>query len=274
MMLEQKRVTSSDGTSLAVYESGTDGGPVVVAVHGYPDNHSVWDGLAAALADTCRVITYDVRGAGASDVPSSQAGYRVALLIDDLVAVLDAVAPDTSVHLVAHDWGSMQSWSALADPRLRGRVATFTSISGPSLQHARVWLRGIIRKPGPRLRQLAHSYYTVLFQLPRLPELAVQRGLIDRAIGKRSRADQTNGINLYRANMLAGMHRTVPPRIDVPVQVLAPEDDPFVTPALAVEAPAPFVPDLHTHVIPGEHWIVKKNPDVIAGYVREFISSR
>lgn len=267
-----KRVQGSDGTGIAVYESGSPDGPVVVAVHGYPDDHSVWDGLAAALADSCRVITYDVRGAGASDVPASQAGYRIALLIDDLVAVLDAVAPHTGVHLVAHDWGSIQSWPALADPRLRDRVATFTSISGPSLQHARVWLRGITRKPAPRLRQLAHSYYTLLFQLPRLPELAVRRGVIDRAVGRRSHADQANGINLYRANMLAGMRRTVPPRIEIPVQVLAPDADPFVTTALATEAPAPFVADLHTHVIPGEHWIVKKHPDVIARYVREFIS--
>jgi pimeloyl-ACP methyl ester carboxylesterase len=269
-----RRVTSSDGISIAVYESGHSDGQVVVAVHGYPDDHSVWDGLAAALADTCRVVTYDVRGAGASDVPTSQAGYRVALLIDDLVAVVDAVAPDSQVHLVAHDWGSMQSWPALADPRLRGRVATFTSISGPSLDYARVWLRGITRKPGPRLRQLAHSYYTMLFQLPRLPELAVRRGLIDRSVGKRNRADELNGLNLYRANMLAAARRTVPARVDLPVQVLAPADDPFVTTNLATEAPAPFVADLHTRVIPGEHWVVKKHPELIAGFVREFIGAR
>jgi pimeloyl-ACP methyl ester carboxylesterase len=269
-----RRITSADGISLAVYESGRDTGPVVVAVHGYPDNHTVWDGVVAALGDTCRVVTYDVRGAGASDVPTSQAGYRVALLIDDLVAVLDAVAPDTPVHLLAHDWGSMQSWRALADPRLRGRIATYTSISGPSLDYARVWLRGITRKPGPRLRQLAHSYYTMLFQLPRLPELAVQRGLIDRSVGKRDRADELNGINLYRANMFAAMRGRVPSRVDVPVQVLAPADDPFVTTQLATEAPAPFVADLHTHVIPGGHWVVKKNPELIAGFVREFIGSR
>ena len=273
-MLTQTRVTSSDGISLAVYESGTDTGPVVVAVHGYPDNHSVWDGLAGALGDTCRVITYDVRGAGASDVPASQAGYRVALLIDDLVAILDAVAPDAQVHLVAHDWGSMQSWVALGDPRLRGRVATFTSISGPSLQHARVWLRGITRNPGPRLRQLAHSYYTLLFQLPRLPELAVRRGVVDRAVGTRCRDDELNGINLYRANMLTGLHRTVPPRIDIPVQVLAPQHDPFVTTELATEGPAPFVADLRTRVIAGGHWVVRNSPEVIAGYVRDFIRAR
>jgi pimeloyl-ACP methyl ester carboxylesterase len=194
-----------------------------------------------------------------------------------VLAVLDAVAPARPVHLLGHDWGSVQAWAALSDPRLAGRIASFTSVSGPSLEHARVWLRGITRRPGPRLRQLAHSYYIVMFQLPRLPEFAVRRGLVDRAVGKRPHADQLNGLNLYRANMISSMkggtNGTSPRRIDLPVQVLAPADDPFVTPALATEAPAPFVADLQTRVISGEHWIVKRNPDLVAGYVRDFVSA-
>ena len=43
-------VTSADGTRIAVHESGNPGGPVLVAVHGYPDNHTVWDGVVAQLA--------------------------------------------------------------------------------------------------------------------------------------------------------------------------------------------------------------------------------
>src|SRR6476469_8100867 len=125
------RARSADGTTLAVYESGTEDGPVVVAVHGYPDDHTVWDGVVAALADTFRVVTYDVRGAGASDVPASRAGYRMPHLVDDLFAVLDHVGEP--VHLLGHDWGSIQCWPALTDPRARGRISGFTSISGPSL---------------------------------------------------------------------------------------------------------------------------------------------
>ena len=178
-------------------------GPVIVAVHGYPDDHSVWDGLTALLADDHRVVRYDVRGAGASDVPPSRAGYRMPHLVDDLFAVIDHVGEP--VHLVGHDWGSIQSWPALTDPRAHGRIRGFTSISGPSLEHATVWLRGLRRDPRSRLRQLAHSYYTLLFQLPALPELAVRRGLMDRVVGPRSHADQANGVNLYRANMFGAL---------------------------------------------------------------------
>ncbi|HEY8300449.1 MAG TPA: alpha/beta fold hydrolase [Jatrophihabitans sp.] len=260
------RVRSADGTTLAVHDTG-GAGPVIVAVHGYPDDHTVWDGLTALLADDCRVVRYDVRGAGASDVPATRAGYRMPQLVDDLFAVLDHVGEP--VHLLGHDWGSIQCWPALTDPRARGRITGFTSISGPSLEHAAVWLRGVRRNPRPRLRQLAHSYYTLLFQLPALPELAVRRGLIDRAVGPRSHADQANGVNLYRANMFAAMRSGRPGRIEVPVHVIAPTGDPFVTPPLATEAPRPFVADLRTDLLPGGHWVVKDDPRPVAALVRQ-----
>jgi pimeloyl-ACP methyl ester carboxylesterase len=265
-----RRVTSADGTQLAVYEAGS--GPLVVAVHGYPDNHSVWDALAAELGVEFRVITYDVRGAGASAVPGSVRGYRIPHLVDDLVAVIDAVGAGQSVHLVGHDWGSVQTWPALTDPRLDGRITGFTSISGPSLDHAAAWLRNIRHDPRARLAQLAHSYYTLLFQIPRLPEAAINRGVLDRAVGRRDRSDAINGLNLYRANMFDRLRRPRPAMIDVPVTVIAPQDDPFVTPRFAAEAPAPFVRDLSTQVVPGGHWIVAKQPAAVAEQVRSSLA--
>jgi pimeloyl-ACP methyl ester carboxylesterase len=215
-------------------------------------------------------VTYDVRGAGASDAPADKSGYRIPLLVDDLYAVLDKVAPGRPVHLLGHDWGSVQSWPALTDPRATGRIRTFTSISGPSLEHATIWLRSRGANAGARLRQLGHSYYTLLFQMPRLPEFAIRRGIFDRAVGKRSHSDQANGLNLYRANMFAALRAGRPPRIDIPVQVIAPGGDPFVTAVFATEAPAPFVPKLTTRLIEGEHWVVKSNPGLIADLVRNF----
>lgn len=268
-----KRVRSSDGTRLAVHETGTADAPVLVCVHGYPDDHTVWDGLAAQLTGEFRVVCYDVRGAGASDVPATTSGYRIPLLVDDLFAVLDDVAPGQPVHLVGHDWGSVQLWPALSDPRAKDRIRTFTSISGPSLDHAAVWLRSRKANVRARLRQLGHSYYTLLFQLPRVPELAIRRGLFDRAVGRRPQSDQTNGLNLYRANMFAALRGPQPPQIDIPVQVIAPGGDPFVTSVFAAEAPAPFVPNLKLRLIEGGHWVVKDDPALIAGFVRNFAAA-
>ncbi|MBW8751822.1 MAG: alpha/beta fold hydrolase, partial [Propionibacteriales bacterium] len=211
-------VTSTDGVRLAVHESGDPGGPVLVAVHGYPDNHHVWDRMAAAL-DDFRVVTYDIRGAGESDKPTERAAYRIEQLGDDLLAVLDAVSPDGPVHLLGHDWGSMQLWEPLSDPRLQGRVATFTSISGPSPDYAGAWLRDRSHL-GSSVRQVLASTYMVIFQVPRLPEAVLRRAPVGRVIGRsfrRSAADKTNGINLYRANMPSRVRRPRPARLEVPV---------------------------------------------------------
>ena len=225
-------VCSADGTRLAVHRAGTEG-PALVAVHGFPDNHTVWDGVVAELAGAFRVATYDVRGTGASDKPRQRAAYRQERLTDDLAAVVEAVCPDSEpVHLLGHDWGSVQVWPALTDPRLAGRVASFTSISGPSLDHAAAWLRRGHRHSRAAARQLAHSWYTLAFQLPVLPEAvfgsdAGVRGLARAGVPhpRRGAPEVRNGIQLYRANMVGRLARPTPRQIDVPVQVLAPRDD-------------------------------------------------
>lgn len=107
----RERRVASTGLSLAVREYGdlsaAPGGRHVVLVHGYPDSQDMWEPVALRLAgDGMHVVTYDVRGAGASDVPAAKADYRIERLVDDLVAVLDATVPaGQPAHLVGHDWG-------------------------------------------------------------------------------------------------------------------------------------------------------------------------
>src|SRR5689334_16894269 len=107
-MAETRRWVDSGGLRLAVRVTGDPGRPTVLLVHGYPDNSAVWDGVVARLAGRFRVVRYDVRGHGESDAPPDRAGYRMRHLAADLVAVVRATSPDTPVHLVAHDWGSIQ----------------------------------------------------------------------------------------------------------------------------------------------------------------------
>lgn len=275
-------IAASDGVQLAVYVDGDpDAASTVLAVHGYPDNASMWDPVAGLLAADHRVVRYDVRGMGRSTAPPSRAGYRLERLADDARAVLDAVAPDRPLHLLGHDWGSVQGWYFLTNPRLAGRIASFTSISGPSLEQVRPWLLDELRsgRPGPVLRQLAHSAYIPFFLLPVLPELGWRSGLIDRLLGRRPAAatsphalpDQLHGLELYRANLRG--HRTGRPRpVDVPVQVLAPTRDRFVGPELQLGAPARYVRRLSVRTVDAGHWLPVSRPEVVAAAVTEFIA--
>ena len=265
-----RRIRCTDGVELAVYESGPAGAPTIVAVHGFPDDHTVWDRVLPRLAGQFRVVTYDVRGAGASDRPRPVAAYRLSQLVEDLAAVVDAASPDAPVHLVGHDWGSIQSWPAVTDERLATRIATFTSISGPSLDYAARWLRG--RSPAA-LRQLVHSYYVGIFQLPMVPEFVIRRGWLDRLIeddAPRTQADEINGLQLYRANVLGRLRRPRPVPVGLPVQLIVPERDSAVTPAFAIESARPWVADLAVHRVPAGHWVPREQPGVVADLIRAF----
>lgn len=144
-----RRTVHSAGVDLAVFEQGDPAAPTVLLVHGYPDTHRVWDDVAEDLAADHHVVRYDVRGAGESSVPAGRAEYRLELLAADLFAVADAVSPDRPVHVVAHDWGSLQSWEAVTEPGAERRLASYTTMSGPCLDHMGHWIRYRLRRPTP-----------------------------------------------------------------------------------------------------------------------------
>lgn len=254
---------------------------MLVCVHGYPDNAGLWEAVAGELAGEFRVVAYDVRGAGASGEPREKAAYHLDRLEEDFVAVLDAVSPDQPVHVLAHDWGSIQAWHFVTSERLRGRVASFVSISGPSLDHAGYFFR--TRRPlGQALRQLLHSWYIFYFHLPWIPEHGWRSGWAHRVFsrlerageerapetGERSLGDYVNGLNLYRANVLRRLLRPEARRTDVPVLAVSPEGDAFVTTPLQTDV-ARWAPNLTTRVVRGGHWMPRNDPGLVARLVRE-----
>jgi pimeloyl-ACP methyl ester carboxylesterase len=276
----------SDGVLLATWRSGEIGAPVVF-VHGYPDTHEVWDRVVARLADRFRCVTYDVRGAGASDAPPGRAGYRLARLRSDLAAVLDSHFPAEPVHLVAHDWGSIQAWDAVvrerSEARLHGRIASYTTISGPCLHHADAFVAAARRGGWARRRealgQLRHSWYAYAFHVPVLPDLLLGRyvgSLMPRADRSRSRfagtlnRDAVNGLELYRANIFT-TREPVPggPRTSVPVQLVVPLRDAYITEPFVRDV-GRFAPDLTRVEIDAGHWVPTSHPDELAACIAAF----
>ncbi len=135
-------ITASDGVTLAAhrYTEIDPQRPTILAIHGWPDNHHVWDGVAEQLSQRYNFVAYDVRGAGESSCPASRSGYRFEQLVSDIGVVIDSLGVG-QVHLLAHDWGSIQTWAAVTDGSVMGKIASFTSISGPHLQYAGKFLR-------------------------------------------------------------------------------------------------------------------------------------
>jgi pimeloyl-ACP methyl ester carboxylesterase len=290
--VKHRYVDTSDGVRLAVQERGNADAPTVLCVHGFPDDHRVWDGVANDLVPALRVITFDVRGSGASGKPRRIKDYRLDQLADDIGRVIDAVSPGQPVHLLGHDWGSVQAWHAATEPAHRHRIASLTSVSGPCLDHVPYWVRSRLAA-GPRgWKDLAGQWksplYMGFFQIPWIAPLACRLGLVDGTIalaahfetgsrpvhGASGRAsDNRGGLKIYTANLLPRLLRPQQRHTDMPVQVLTPRRDIFITPASQIDI-SRWAADSQVHEVEGGHWVPAFNPAVIADRVRSFITER
>jgi pimeloyl-ACP methyl ester carboxylesterase len=78
-----------NGVKLAFSDSGS-GDAVVLLVHGFPLNRSMWEPQLGALRSVCRVIAPDVRGFGAS-AAGPPGPLTMEQHADDLAALLDVL---------------------------------------------------------------------------------------------------------------------------------------------------------------------------------------
>ena len=115
------RLTSFDGTALALATTGPDDAPLVVLVHGLGMSMDSWGEVPAMLAGQHRVIRYDLRGHGRSGDARS-GGYDLEAHARDLVTVLTACVPQgRRAVLVGHSLGG---GIILAAARLAGTDRT------------------------------------------------------------------------------------------------------------------------------------------------------
>ena len=68
---------------------GPDEAPVIIFIHGYPLNKSMWDKQVEVLKDNFRVIAYDIRGHGESDAGNE--AFSIDLFVADLIGLMDAL---------------------------------------------------------------------------------------------------------------------------------------------------------------------------------------
>ncbi|MER6911420.1 SDR family oxidoreductase [Streptomyces sp. NPDC000594] len=291
----RERWVRTGGVELCVAETGDPARPTIVLVHGYPDSKEVWSGIAERLADRFHVVTYDVRGHGRSSAPKPlRGGFTLEKLTDDFLAVADAVSPDRPVHLVGHDWGAVQAWEFVTVERAASRVASFTSISGISLDHLGLWARGRVKRPTPRalahlLRQGAMSWYIGLFHTPVLPELlwrgpvgarwpaALRRVEKVPADGYPTASlvqDAVHGLWLYRDNVRARLRR---PRTDavteVPVQLVTPTGDIYLSGPIHDDLER-WAPRLTRRTLRARHWCPRTRPDQLATWIDGFVRAQ
>ncbi|MFF2009661.1 alpha/beta fold hydrolase [Streptomyces sp. NPDC058195] len=109
------RTIETPAGRLHLVEQGA--GPLVLLVHGFPESWYSWRHQLPVLASAgYRAVALDVRGYGRSSKPAGVNAYRMLDLVEDNVALVQALGEETAV-VIGHDWGAnIAAVSALLHP--------------------------------------------------------------------------------------------------------------------------------------------------------------
>ena len=104
-------------------------GAAVVCLHSSTGSHAQWRGLAAQLAQRCRVTSFDLHGHGRSpDWPDGSEPAGRTLLVD-AQAVIARMHAEPGIHLVAHSYGAAVAMQiALRHPKWVRSLALYEPV--------------------------------------------------------------------------------------------------------------------------------------------------
>ncbi len=151
----------ANGVDFHYLEIGT--GPLVLCLHGFPDNAFTYRYLGPTLAEAgFRVVAPFMRGYAPTSRPQNER-YQSILLAQDAVALIAALGEERA-YVVGHDWGALATYgaAALAPERVR-RIVTLAAAHPATLL-------GALATNYDMIKGGWHAYF---FQMP-FAEQAVQ----------------------------------------------------------------------------------------------------
>jgi pimeloyl-ACP methyl ester carboxylesterase len=154
--LATSRITLPTGVTLNVQSGGPRGGEPIILLHGFPESHRTWRAVAPALAEEMFVVAPDQRGFAGSDKPEGVEHYRTDRILEDLLALADALGLKQFT-LAGHDWGGAVAW--LAALRHPDRVKRLIVVNSP---HPLIFQKSLIEDA----EQRAASQYMRAFRSP------------------------------------------------------------------------------------------------------------
>ncbi|XP_006876878.1 PREDICTED: epoxide hydrolase 3 [Chrysochloris asiatica] len=274
----------SSGLRLHYVSAGRGNGPLMLFLHGFPENWFSWRYQLREFQSRFHVVAVDLRGYWPSDAPRKVDCYTTDLLMTDIQDVIQGLGYSKCV-LVGHDWGGLLAWNfSIYYPALVERLVV--SSAPPMSVYQDYSLRHI--------SQFFRSHYVFLFQLPWLPEKLLS--MSDFQILKTTLSHRKTGIPhltpneleafLYGFTQPGGLvgplnyYRNLfrnfplePQELSTRTLLLWGEKDTYLEPGLVGATSSRFVPGrLEAHILPGVgHWVPQSNPEEMHQYMWTFL---
>lgn len=162
-----KKEITVDGRAYPIIEAGE--GPLVVCLHGFPDNYeSFQNQIEPFVAAGYRIVLPMMPGFAPGTEPTSGANTPV-YAVSKIIAVIECLlseSDDKQCHLVGHDWGALISYMVAHErPDLLYSHAALSIPYNVNLQ------RVLLRCPS----YVGNSWYITFFQLKWLADWVVRR---------------------------------------------------------------------------------------------------
>jgi pimeloyl-ACP methyl ester carboxylesterase len=266
-----------------VIDAGPADGPVAVLLHGFPEQHTMWESIIPRLtAQGYRCLAPRQRGYSPSARPTRRRDYRVDELAEDIRTLIDASGAQR-VHLVGHDWGATVAWRVAQ--QFPDRLLSMTSMCVP---HPGAFLKALATS-----RQALASWYIYFFQLPRIPEWYLKRGrgpftLSAMAASRAPHAQElaeaeaqalaepgalTAALNWYRAVPLGDI-RDARTKVTVPTMFVWGDGDIALLESGARACGDYVVGEYRFEVLKAvSHWILDEQPDKMADLLLDWFAS-
>lgn len=286
----RERTVSANGLDFHVLEAGS-GDRLALCLHGFPELGFSWRHQLPMLAELgYRAWAPDLRGYGQTRPrPMRRRDYRIPLLAQDVVALIDAAARSETV-VIGHDWGGWHAWYlAIQQSRPLDRLIVM------NIPHPTRFQQGL-----RTVAQLKKSWYVALIQLPWLPEWMLGRN--DAAvIGKmftesavhpdrfdaetiamyRRAASEPGAVramlNWYRGSVLSAnefLSRRTVDVIETPTLLLWGEQDRALGRELSAGT-EPYVSNLTVRYLPdASHWVQQDEPEAVNAMMRAFLQDQ
>jgi pimeloyl-ACP methyl ester carboxylesterase len=259
--------------------------PAFVLMHGFPDDHRIYDRLAPLLAPR-RVVAFDFFGYGrsgrvADDTPSDLTPN------DDLSSVLDALDLERVV-LVGHDAsGAVAVDHALAFPDRVEHVVLMDAFYGhaPELRlpemirlladpNLSVLADAMMSDPEQRLWLLNETGRRLTGRDDVPPDGVAATSIVPQFFGGEEQPDALRAIRAWIGSLFAGLEQQDAridtqqlAALDVPVMLVAGADDEYLGPNLIRHVATHFARSTVAVIEHASHWPQWDQPDVVARHL-------
>jgi 3-oxoadipate enol-lactonase len=260
------RTIDVSGVRYRVADEGT--GPVILFVHGFPLDHTMWSAQIEEFSKTHRVIAPDLRGFGGTD--GALYGVSMERYADDLAELLEVLQADRPITFCGLSMGGYIAWQfALRHPRWLGRLIlcdTRAAADSPEASANRLKMADIVVKEGPE--PVAWAMMPKLFA-----PITTQRNqpLADRV---RKIVMDTNPVAIAAAHRGMAVRPDVSsllPNLQVPTLVIVGEHD-VISPPAEMKEIADALPQGRFAQIPDAgHMAPMENPIAVNLAIHEFL---